>query len=233
MIITFVIIILLLLQVALWQLPKPKRSIAFTCSVTVSADSGADGRISNLSKQMFAALDKTGNGTVSSTFFTSLLKREGLLPEDPRLTGLFEYLRSVGGIHNDRALALNEFDNAISSCRMLVYNCVTGCLKVPNFAQFSTIFGEIFATVEPNKGGENASYIPQLAEVNPDQFAISVTTVDGQHFSIGDSQESFCVQSCSKPISYLIALTLSGAKHVHHHVGTEPSGRGVCMYKCV
>ena len=57
------------------------------------------------------------------------------------------------------------------------------------------------------------------------QFAISVTTVDGQHFSVGDSDTQFCIQSCSKPITYLIAQTEFGPEYVHNHIGTEPSGR--------
>ena len=57
------------------------------------------------------------------------------------------------------------------------------------------------------------------------QFAISVTTVDGQHFSVGDSDTQFGIQSCPKPITYLIAQTEFGPEYVHNHIGTEPSGR--------
>jgi glutaminase len=52
-----------------------------------------------------------------------------------------------------------------------------------------------------------------------------VTTVDGQHFSIGDADRQFCIQSCSKPLSYLVALNEFGEEYVHSSVGTEPSGR--------
>ena len=39
---------------------------------------------------------------------------------------------------------------------------------------------EIFHIVEENKSGLNAQYIPQLAQVDPDQFGVSVCSVDGQ-----------------------------------------------------
>ena len=40
-------------------------------------------------------------------------------------------------------------------------------------------------------------------------------TVDGQEFSIGDAEEPFCVQSCSKPVNYLIAVEELGTEEVH------------------
>ena len=51
--------------------------------------------------------------------------------------------------------------------------------------------------------------------MNPEQFGISVTTVSGQHLSIGDSDVPFCIQSCSKPISYCMALEEHGSAKVH------------------
>ena len=40
----------------------------------------------------------------------------------------------------------------------------------------------------------------------------------GQHFSIGDEGNSFAIQSCSKPISYLIALQNFGFTYCSDHV---------------
>ena len=58
-----------------------------------------------------------------------------------------------------------------------------------------------------------------------DLTQIAVCTVDGQEFAIGDAETPFCVQSCSKPINYLIALEELGPEEVHKHVGKEPSGQ--------
>jgi glutaminase len=66
---------------------------------------------------------------------------------------------------------------------------VTGKLRVPNFEGLQKVIEEVYEIVEPNISGANATYIPQLAEVDPDQFAISVTTIDGQHFSVGDADK--------------------------------------------
>ena len=65
--------------------------------------------------------------------------------------------------------------------------------------------------------------------------AIAVTTVDGQQYRVGDADTPFCIQSCSKPLSYLLALDEFGADYVHKHVGTEPSGHAfnhVALKEC-
>ncbi len=71
-----------------------------------------------------------------------------------------------------------------------------------------------------------ADYIPQLRNVDPDQLAIAVCTVDGQRFSLGDAAVGFSIQSVCKPINYCLALEEHGPEVVHRHVGREPSGRG-------
>jgi glutaminase len=43
-------------------------------------------------------------------------------------------------------------------------------------------------------GGEPASYIPELAMVEPDHFGISVLTTDGQGNGVGDVGVEFSIQ---------------------------------------
>ena len=64
-----------------------------------------------------------------------------------------------------------------------------------------------------------ADYIPQLAKQNPDHFGLSICTVDGQRLNLGDTDTSFCIQSCAKPISYCLAVEENGIDAVHKHVG--------------
>ena len=72
--------------------------------------------------------------------------------------------------------------------------------------------------------GEVASYIPELAKAAPDGFAISVATVDGALYSVGDSDTNFTIQSISKPFVYGLALDDQGSDSVLAKVGVEPSG---------
>ena len=70
-----------------------------------------------------------------------------------------------------------------------------------------------------------ASYIPQLARQDPNDWGVALCTVDGQRFSIGNTDVPFCLQSSSKAMMYTLALTLHGPEYVHQYIGFEPSGR--------
>ena len=72
---------------------------------------------------------------------------------------------------------------------------------------------------------QNATYIPQLARVPKEKWGISICTVDGQRFSIGDVHDKFTIQSTSKPITYALTLEELGTELVHTYQGREPSGR--------
>lgn len=43
---------------------------------------------------------------------------------------------------------------------------------------------------------------------------MAVETVDGQQWSIGDTDVDFSIQSCSKPLVYCLALEELGAEYV-------------------
>lgn len=72
--------------------------------------------------------------------------------------------------------------------------------------------------------GHLAAYIPELANVNPNLFAIAITLADGQTVSVGDVEAEFTLQSASKPFVYGLALTKLGREKLHEKVGVEPSG---------
>ena len=73
--------------------------------------------------------------------------------------------------------------------------------------------------------GSVATYIPELARVDPTKFSISTCFIDGSRFDIGDSDERFCMQSCSKVLSYCHVYDTVGKTKLHKHVGYEPSGQ--------
>ena len=74
-----------------------------------------------------------------------------------------------------------------------------------------------------NNKGELATYIPELARINPDKFGISLQFIDGQTFNVGDAQEKFSIQSIAKVFAFSLAISLVG-KDIFKRVGVEPSG---------
>ena len=72
--------------------------------------------------------------------------------------------------------------------------------------------------------GTLASYIPELAKANPNWFAISIVTVDGQTFQVGDFEQPFTIQSISKVFVYGMALEDWGRDRLLEKVGVEPTG---------
>lgn len=77
---------------------------------------------------------------------------------------------------------------------------------------------------QPLQTGRLASYIPELAKMNPDWFSICVATVDGQVFEVGDAHPLFTIQSISKVFVYGLALEDHGRDRVLSKVGVEPTG---------
>jgi len=71
--------------------------------------------------------------------------------------------------------------------------------------------------------GKLASYIPELANINPEKFGVSISTIEGNTFGEGDCNQKFSIQSIAKVLSLTYAYKLVGDK-IWSRVGVEPSG---------
>jgi glutaminase len=76
----------------------------------------------------------------------------------------------------------------------------------------------------PLQEGEPASYIPELASVDPDRFAIAAVTIDGERIGVGDVDHEFTIQSISKLLMYGLAIETHGRERVLERVGVAPTG---------
>ncbi len=72
--------------------------------------------------------------------------------------------------------------------------------------------------------GEVATYIPELGKADPSWFGICLAMTDGRLYEVGDTRQSFTIQSISKAITYGLALEDRGLDAVLAKVGVEPSG---------
>jgi len=89
---------------------------------------------------------------------------------------------------------------------------------------YQKILDEIYDEIKPELHyGKVADYIPALAAVSQEQFAMSITLADGSVYSVGDAKEKFSIQSISKVFTFTLALNVY-SKELYRRVGVEPSG---------
>ena len=75
------------------------------------------------------------------------------------------------------------------------------------------------------KEGKVTSYIPALAEVNPEQLGVALYDLDdGEIGEAGQSEVRFAIESISKVITLMLAIKKMGIQEVFKHVGSRQSG---------
>ncbi len=71
--------------------------------------------------------------------------------------------------------------------------------------------------------GNVASYIPELAKIDPNKLGIHLTDSIGNHYSAGNADELFSIQSISKVLSLSQCFAMLG-NSIWERVDVEPSG---------
>uniref|UniRef100_A0A3Q3IKM2 glutaminase n=1 Tax=Monopterus albus TaxID=43700 RepID=A0A3Q3IKM2_MONAL len=166
-----------------------------------------------------------GQEKIPAHKFLTALKTTGLLTGDPRLKECMETLKQTlrntpDGVTLDRHL----FKKCVQSNIILLTQAFRKKFIIPDFPSFTSRIDELYENGKKLTGGQVADYIPQLAKFNPDLWAVSMCTVDGQRYTAGDSKVPFCLQSCVKPLKYAVAVHDYGTEYVHSFIGKEPSG---------
>lgn len=89
---------------------------------------------------------------------------------------------------------------------------------------FKEIIQEVYQKVKIiDDKGQLASYIPELANVDSQNFGIYISTIDNLNFGVGDCYDKFSIQSMAKVLSLSLAYSIIGEK-LWERVGVEPSG---------
>jgi len=91
-------------------------------------------------------------------------------------------------------------------------------------SDLACVVSEIAAEMrERTDRGKVASYIPQLARIDPNAFGLVVVDCEGNIAAGGDSETPFSIQSISKVFTLTLALGKVGDR-IWRRVGREPSG---------
>ena len=180
-----------------------------------------------LFRGLLLATGETGP-TLPRASLRQYLQSQGLLLEDDqRLRHIRDKLseESSSSTEDLQAKDVNLLGTSDALVTNVVLRAIHKRLIIPDFPAFQAIIREMYQECLANTSGKNADYIPQLARVDPNQFGVAVCTIDGQRFAVGDVDVPFCIQSCSKVVTYAIVQSQHGAAKVHQHVGVEPSGQ--------
>lgn len=73
-------------------------------------------------------------------------------------------------------------------------------------------------------GGDNANYIPYLANIDPGLFGLSVMLPDGTAFNYGDTSYRFGIESVSKVPTAILAMKQSSPEGVLEKIGADATG---------
>lgn len=171
---------------------------------------------------LFAAMVPDAGGRIRCADLLRKVAACGLADDDPR----WRRARAELSAKADALIDFEEFRRVVGPNMVLVERVVAGELIIPDFDRFGADLAAMVERARDNRAGAVATYIPPLAEVDPELFGFALCTVDGQRLAIGDARAPFTVQSACKPINYCIALEECGEQVVHQHIGREPSGHG-------
>tara|TARA_R110000868_G_scaffold41955_1_gene142465 strand:- start:37 stop:951 length:915 start_codon:yes stop_codon:yes gene_type:complete len=89
---------------------------------------------------------------------------------------------------------------------------------------FQTTLNDIYQDVSSQQDkGKVASYIPELADVDINNFGIHLRTAEGHNYGVGDFNKPFSIQSISKVLALSKAIALVG-ETIWERIDVEPSG---------
>jgi len=89
---------------------------------------------------------------------------------------------------------------------------------------YKEIIEKVFLETKGIKNsGKVATYIPELANVDPYMFGVHMTDLKRDGFGIGDNKVKFSIQSIAKVLSLTLAYKIVGEK-IWKRVDVEPSG---------
>ena len=138
---------------------------------------------------------------------------------------LIDLIKNIEAKEDEYQISYKEFTE-ITNHLIFLKRVFEWDLTIPHFDVFRNNLKKSYdeVKVEPEyQGGVVATYIPPLAKANPEWFATSFCSTDGQFAQFGDIEIKASIQSISKVVAYAFIHNIIG-EEVHKRVGEEPSG---------
>mmetsp|Transcript_10099 Transcript_10099/g.17046 ORF Transcript_10099/g.17046 Transcript_10099/m.17046 type:complete len:115 (-) Transcript_10099:1359-1703(-) len=113
----------------------------------------------------------------------------GIQADDDRIATLTERLDAT----NESKLTKDEFIGCIQEHTSIVEKTLSEDFVIPQFGKFKQEVQKIYENCKKNTLGKPADYIPELANMDPSLFGVSICTIDGQRLNVGDTKAQFSI----------------------------------------
>ena len=151
------------------------------------------------------------------------LHNRGILEDDIRVRQTMEGLKRC---KPEERITITNFRNLVSPHITLIEKALTGKLVIPDFKNFTSFVTNLYNRTLQNKDGTVSDYIPELAKADPGTYALSVCTVDGQRFNIGDFSKRYLARTAIGPVNYCLAIKQHDRTSIHEKVGCSAKEKG-------
>ncbi|MDM3324042.1 glutaminase A [Citrobacter sp. Cb080] len=103
----------------------------------------------------------------------------------------------------------------------VLFSATTLAQTTPDYAK---LIDQAHQKYKSNHDGKVADYIPALATYSPNNFAITIATVDGKIYQVGDVNKPFPMESLSKVFTMALAMEQHGPQVVLEKLGANATG---------
>jgi glutaminase len=97
-------------------------------------------------------------------------------------------------------------------------------ISAPAAEHIRTVVAEAHAKAKLVTTGASASYIPALAEADPDHFGICLAGISGNLYPTGHAEVLFSIQSVSKPFVFALICQALGEQTAREKLGVNSTG---------
>ena len=95
---------------------------------------------------------------------------------------------------------------------------------LPAAERVSALVAEAYERFKSIDEGENADYIPALAQVPRELFGVCVVSTSGAAYEVGDTEYEFSIQSVSKPFVFALICQALGEDEAREKLGANSTG---------
>ena len=120
--------------------------------------------------RIFNALDIRSEEYIFKKDLLEALHNRGILEDDMRIRQTTQGLKKYKA---KQRISRSAFVDLVRPHITLIEKALTGALVIPDFKNFTSFVTNLYNRTMQNKDGAVSDYIPELAKIDPDNYALS------------------------------------------------------------